>query len=358
MLRSKEKFPWLYDILLLVVLAAAAWLRFTGSDWGELQHQHPDELTVTSTTYDIAPIGTSSDLLGPAPTVENQPWRAAYPETFTDCLEWGGYFDTACSPLNPQNRGHNAYVYGSLPIFIVRYVAQWSGQMGDLKLFGRQMSAVADLVTIFLLYLVAARLYNRRVALLAAIFSSLAVMQIQQSHFYTTDNFAVTFMILAAYFAVEIIAGGKTSYDPEEDIANDGLVLDGHLKASSCPAAGDQKARIYFQHPLRTGVWHVRGVKIECLPAGPAPAAGLPGPLLEARPTPGSRAKAADSCCPVCRWIHSHPCLPHFSTLCLRWAGDQPIMAGQDPRTTPAGHPQQRYPLEPAMGAPHALLFV
>ena len=84
MLRSKEKFPWLYDILLLVVLAAAAWLRFTGSDWGELQHQHPDELTVTSTTYDIAPIGTLSDSLGPAPTVENQPWRSAYPETFTD----------------------------------------------------------------------------------------------------------------------------------------------------------------------------------------------------------------------------------------------------------------------------------
>lgn len=214
--KPKEKLPWLYNLLLLVVLAAAAFLRFSGSDWGELQHQHPDELSVTSVTYDIALIGTRSDVLGPAPTVENQPWRAAYPETFTDCAEWGGYFDTACSPLNPQNRGHNAFVYGTLPVFIVRYLADWSGQMGDLKLFGRQMSAAADLVTVFLLYLIAARLYNRRVALLAAAFSAFAVMQIQQSHFYTTDNFAVTFMTLAAYFAVEIAAGKDTAGDNPE----------------------------------------------------------------------------------------------------------------------------------------------
>ncbi|MEW6094466.1 MAG: DUF2298 domain-containing protein [Chloroflexota bacterium] len=221
----KEKLPWLYDILLVLVLAVAAFLRFTGSDWGELQHQHPDELSVTSVTYDIAPIGTSSDVIGPAPTVANQPWRTAYPETFTDCLEWGGYFDTACSPLNPQNRGHNAYVYGSLPIFIVRYLADWTGQMGNLKLFGRQMSAVADLITIFLLYLMAARLYNRRVALLAAAFSTFAVMQIQQSHFYTTDNFAVTFMTLAVYFAVEIVVGRK----PDTVIRDPGIVSEGEM---------------------------------------------------------------------------------------------------------------------------------
>ncbi len=208
--KPKEKLPWLYDILLVLVLTVAAFLRFTGSDWGNLEHQHPDELFITSVTYDIAPIGASSDVIGRAPTVADQPWRAAYPETFTDCVEWGGYFDTACSPLNPQNRGHNTFVYGSLPVFIVRYLAEWTDQVGNLKLFGRQMSAVADLITIFLLYLMVARLYNRRVALLAAAFSAFAVMQIQQSHFYTTDNFAVTFMTLAAYFAVEIVVGRKS----------------------------------------------------------------------------------------------------------------------------------------------------
>jgi asparagine N-glycosylation enzyme membrane subunit Stt3 len=55
------------------------------------------------------------------------------------------------------------------------------------------------------LYFLAKRLYGPRVGILAAMFSALAVMQIQQSHFYTTDNFATFFMLLTAYFAVEIL---------------------------------------------------------------------------------------------------------------------------------------------------------
>jgi hypothetical protein len=33
-----EKLPWIYDVLLLAVLAAAAFLRLSGANWGELQH--------------------------------------------------------------------------------------------------------------------------------------------------------------------------------------------------------------------------------------------------------------------------------------------------------------------------------
>jgi len=201
----KEKRAWIYDLLFIAVLLMAAYLRFTGSGWGELEHQHPDELFLTSVTYDVAPIGTKSDVLGPAPTVVNNPWRATYPDVYTDCKEWGGYFDTACSPLNPHNRGHSFYVYGTLPLLIVRYSAEWFNQLSNLKEYGRQMSALADLLTVLLLYLITARLYSRKVALLAAIFSALAVMQIQQSHFYTTDNFANLFMFLAILFAVEIV---------------------------------------------------------------------------------------------------------------------------------------------------------
>ena len=50
-----------------------------------------------------------------------------------------------------------------------------------------------------------ARLYNRRVALLGAAFSALAVLQIQQSHFFTVDTVANFFIFLAIYFAVEIM---------------------------------------------------------------------------------------------------------------------------------------------------------
>ncbi len=219
---NKEERAWIYDIVLVAVLVMAAYLRFTGSDWGQLEHQHPDELFLTSVTYDIAPIGTKSDVLGAAPTAAAYPWRETYPSVYRDCKEWGGYFDTACSPLNPHNRGHSFYTYGTLPLLIVRYSSDWINQLAqveslsawvepvrDLKLFGRQMSALADLLTVLLLYLIVARLYNRRTALLAAVFSSLAVMQIQQSHFYTTDNFSTLFMFLAILFAVEILVYRK-----------------------------------------------------------------------------------------------------------------------------------------------------
>ena len=121
--------------------------------------------------------------------------------------KWGGYFDTYCSPLNPQNRGYSFFVYGDLPIVVVQYIAEWVGQTGydQVNLVGRQVSAFADLLTILLIYLIAARLYNRRVALLGAAFSALAVLQIQQSHFFTVDTFANLFIFLAIYFAVEIV---------------------------------------------------------------------------------------------------------------------------------------------------------
>ncbi len=171
-----KKHLWLYDILLIGVLLIGAYFRLSGSDWGELQFQHPDELFLTSVTYDIRPVHDLAE-----------------------------YFNTATSTLNPQNTGHGYFVYGTLPVFIVRGLADLSHQVTNLQLFGRHMSALADLATVALLYFTVKRLYGPRVGILAAMFSALAVMQIQQSHFYTTDNFATFFMLLATYFAVEIM---------------------------------------------------------------------------------------------------------------------------------------------------------
>ena len=200
---------WLNHAAFVLVLAVAAWLRLSGSDWGELQHQHPDENFVVSVTYDIQPRARAAETLGMPPNSTRDPWRLTYPEAFPDCQEWGGYFDTACSPLNPQNSGKAFYPYGTLPVLLVRGMAEALDQMGNLKEFGRQMSAAADLLTILLLYVIATRLYGSRVALLAAAFSAFAPMQIQQSHFFTTDNFATLFTFVALLFAVEIVKSGK-----------------------------------------------------------------------------------------------------------------------------------------------------
>ncbi len=194
---QREKRPWIYDVLLIAVLAAATFLRVSGADWGELQHQHPDELFLTGVVANLR----AHECLDPAKVIdvcppEQQRWMGL-----------GNYFNTETSTLNPHNRGFGFFVYGTLPIFIVRYTAEILAQTdyGALKLLGRQFSALADLGTIFLLYLIVARLYNRRTALLSAAFSAFAAMQIQQSHFFTTDLFVNLFTFLAIYFAVGII---------------------------------------------------------------------------------------------------------------------------------------------------------
>jgi YYY domain-containing protein len=192
-----EKFPWIYDLLLIAVLAAAAFLRLSGADWGELQHQHPDEGFLVSVVANLR----AHECTDPAIPID------ACPPEQQRWMGIGDYFNTAESTLNPHNRGFGFFVYGTLPLLIVRYTAEITGQtdFGSLKLMARQFSALADLGTIFLLYLIVSRLYNRRTALLAAAFSSFAVMQIQQSHFFTTDLFVNLFAFLAIYFAVEII---------------------------------------------------------------------------------------------------------------------------------------------------------
>ncbi len=173
--RSKR---WIYDLLLVVVLLAAGYFRLTGINWDQNQHLHPDERFMTMVETGIAPVQSLAE-----------------------------YFNTATSSLNPNNRGYTFYVYGDLPLIIVRYVAEWV-KMTDydsVTLVGRALSAVADLGSIILLYLIAMRLYKRKVALLATAFMAVSVMLIQQSHFFTVDSYANFFILLATLFAVKVM---------------------------------------------------------------------------------------------------------------------------------------------------------
>ncbi|MCI0854760.1 MAG: hypothetical protein J4N91_10080, partial [Chloroflexi bacterium] len=81
------------EIILIVVLLLAAALRLVGIGWDRQTHMHPDErfLTMVETSLQI-------------------------PESV------GQYFDTTTSPFNPNNVGHTFFVYGTLPIFLVRII--------------------------------------------------------------------------------------------------------------------------------------------------------------------------------------------------------------------------------------------
>ena len=184
---------WRYRLLLLVVLALAAHLRLAGAGWGDLQHQHPDENHFVSVLGSIR----AKLCVDPAAGVD-----ACAPED----RRWLGpaeYLDTPTSPLNPYNRGFSFYVYGNLPMTLMRVVVDATDQP-DIRLFGRRASATADLLAIGFLYLIAVRLYGPRVGVLATLLSALTVMQIQQSHFLTVDLFVNAFAMAALYSAVII----------------------------------------------------------------------------------------------------------------------------------------------------------
>ncbi|HET9587155.1 MAG TPA: DUF2298 domain-containing protein, partial [Anaerolineales bacterium] len=190
----REKHRWLYDVLFLLVLALAGYLRLSGIDWGEGQHQHPDENHFTSVLESLR----AQKCADPNISVES------CPEEQKRWISLWDYFDSDTSTLNQYNRGFSFYVYGNLPMTITRIAAEATNQT-NLRLFGRQFSALADLVAIVFLYLVVSRLYGRRVGLLAALFSAVTVMQIQQSHFFTVDLFVNAFAFMAIWFAVAIL---------------------------------------------------------------------------------------------------------------------------------------------------------
>ena len=193
-MNHREKYPWLYDVLFLLVFLLAGYLRLTGANWGEGGGQHPDENHFSGVLEGLR----AQKCADPAISID------ACPPEQKRWLGIGDYFNSADSPLNPYNRGAGSYVYGNLPMTLIRVVADAADQT-NLRLFGRQFSGFADLLAIFFLYLLVSRLYGRRVGLLASLFSALTVMQIQQSHFFTVDLFVNTFEVLALWFAVAIL---------------------------------------------------------------------------------------------------------------------------------------------------------
>jgi YYY domain-containing protein len=171
---------WLTVTLLAVILIIGAYFRFTGVDWDSGRQLHPDERFIANVAGAIRPVANLFD-----------------------------YFDTEHSTLNPFPYG--SYTYGMFPLFLGRYVAEAIGMTDGerLVLVGRVLSGLFDLISVALLYLLGARLYNRRVGLLAAALSAAAVLPIQLSHYFTVDSFATPFILLAFLVAEPTLQRGS-----------------------------------------------------------------------------------------------------------------------------------------------------
>ncbi len=170
--------------LLAIILCVAAALRFYGIEWDARAGQHPDERHVTNS------IG-----------------RLTWPKT------WGDYFSESTSPLNPRNYdGGHFWAYGTLPTTVLRGVLELGGvtKPEDGLLFGRGLSALADLGAVLMLFLLARNLYaDRRIALFGAFLYAIAVLPIQEAHFFVVDPLANFFVMLAMWLLARAWRSGR-----------------------------------------------------------------------------------------------------------------------------------------------------
>jgi YYY domain-containing protein len=174
---------WKTNLLILFIFLMGAFFRFTGLNWDQNHHQHPDERFISMISEQIRPVKSIA-----------------------------AYFDTQNSTLNPIKYG--SYTYGMLPLFITRAVAEWF-DMTDydrVTLVGRAMSGIFDLAALWMLYILAKRLFNQKTGILAAALYAAAVFPIQMSHFFTVDTFATVFILISIYLAYDIFRFDQPTY--------------------------------------------------------------------------------------------------------------------------------------------------
>ncbi len=160
-----------------VFISMGIFFRFYGLDFDGGYHLHPDErfLSMVINKIEIPPSVIQ-------------------------------YFDSTTSPLNPVNKGIEFYVYGDFPLFIGKVVSQAFGMDSYDKFLSiaRPLAALADVVTLIILFLMARRWLGYMVGLMAAALYSQCVLPIQLAHFFTVDPFLNLFTTASLYFMMAL----------------------------------------------------------------------------------------------------------------------------------------------------------
>ena len=170
----------------VAVLTVAASLRLYGLGWddGLPYTPHPDERAILMEVAELSPpsLGNLGALLDPDESTWNPRW----------------------------------FNYGSFPLYLLKgaelaYELASGGKPFDLRLAGRAISALADVGTVAIVFLLGSRMYDRRTGLLASALVALAVIHVQLSHFLTVDTLLTLLVAAALYFMYRVASRGRTA---------------------------------------------------------------------------------------------------------------------------------------------------
>jgi YYY domain-containing protein len=176
-----------------LILAVALGLRVYGINWDSGYGFHPDERSL----YMRA--GCMYDVLVGAPGYRN--CIQDFLQTRPGLPSFPVFLDADRSPLNPHWFPLGSVLIYTLVFFrsIIELFADINAL--DMRYVGRTLSALADVGTVFLAYVLGRRMFSQGVGLLAAALTALAVVHIQNSHFYRPETFSV-FFTLASFWAM------------------------------------------------------------------------------------------------------------------------------------------------------------
>lgn len=165
---------------LCAVLLLAAFFRLYGLNWDQNHHLHPDERFLTMVVGALK-----------------------WPKSLSQ------YFNPQTSPLNPYNANFGFFVYGTLPLKIVKagteFINLTNYDYNNIALVGRLISAIFDLGIVLLIYKIGQKIFNEKIGVLASFLYSISVLPIQLSHFFAVDTFLVFFLTLSFYFLISVI---------------------------------------------------------------------------------------------------------------------------------------------------------
>lgn len=160
-------------VILILILLLGGVFRFYGLNWDQNHHLHPDERMISMVAGGL---------------------RLPDPLTLDSLLSQE-------SPLNPK-----FFPYGSFPLYLLKF-AGWTLQVIDpdyaryasLNLVGRGISALADLASIIVIFIIGKRVWNKKVGIVASLFYSISVFPIQAAHFYAVDTLLSFFILSTLY---------------------------------------------------------------------------------------------------------------------------------------------------------------
>lgn len=168
------------SIYLILIVILALYFRQFNINWDSNYYFHPDERAIVMYTTPLA-----------------------FPHTLEE-------FFSKDSPLNPH-----FFAYGNLPLYILKllgdvfsHINPQLAEYGGIHIIGRFVSAIADTLSVIVVFLIARRVFSKKAGLFASLLYAVSVFPIQAAHFYAVDSLLTLTTTLLLLLLLQFISEG------------------------------------------------------------------------------------------------------------------------------------------------------